>query len=177
MHSRALLGLFTCASLSLACASPASPRVVPPASPESLALFERVKALEGTWTMPDEQGGTQVASVFTLSSSGSAVREVMFPGTPHEMTNVYHLDGPALVMTHYCAGGNQPRMRAEAVDAATLAFRLDAISNLTAADGAYMGELTLVSEGPDTLRAAWKTFQNGAVVTDHSPVFTLTRRR
>lgn len=159
-----------------ACASSAGLRTVPAPTPEAEALFARVKALAGTWELTDEQGARQVASVFTVSSQGSVVREVMFPGAEHEMTNLYHLDGPRLVMTHYCAGGNQPRLRAEAVDGSTLAFHLDAITNL-AADASYMGELTLVSEGPDTLRAAWKSFQDGQVLSDHSPVFVLTRRR
>lgn len=163
-------------ALLCACASSAARRTVPAPTPEAEALFARVKALAGTWEMADEQGGRQVASVFSVSSQGSVVREVMFPGAEQEMTNLYHLDGPALVMTHYCAGGNQPRLRAEAVDAATLTFRLDSITNL-AADATYMGELTLVSEGPDTLRAAWKSFQDGKVLDDHSPVFVLTRRR
>lgn len=34
------------------------------------------------------------------------------------MTSVYHLDGADLRMTHYCAAGNQPRLRAERIDAA-----------------------------------------------------------
>ncbi len=40
----------------------------------------------------------------------------MYPGMEHEMTNMYTLDGNTLVMTHYCAGGNQPRMRATGVE-------------------------------------------------------------
>ncbi|MEQ1891401.1 MAG: hypothetical protein ABL998_02570 [Planctomycetota bacterium] len=159
-----------------ACASSAALRTVPAPTPEAEALFARVKALEGTWELTDEQGARQVASVFSVSSQGSVVREVMFPGAEHEMTNVYHLDGPSLVMTHYCASGNQPRLLAEAVDAATLAFHLDSVTNLTAADAAYMGALTLVCETPDRLRAEWKTFQDGRVVTEHSPVFVLTRK-
>ncbi len=54
-----------------------------------------------------------VTCVFKLLSGGSAVRETMFPGTDHEMTNMYHLDGHDLVLTHYCAEGNQSRMRAK----------------------------------------------------------------
>jgi hypothetical protein len=79
-------------------------------------------------------------------------------------------------MTHYCAEGNQPRLLARSVDAATLAFRYDSVSNLTAPDTAFMGELTLVEVDPDTLRMEWKSLRNGAVLSEHSPVFVLTRR-
>lgn len=78
-------------------------------------LLGKVKTLEGEWTLtgPDGQPGS---IVFKTSSAGSVVRETMFPGQPHEMTNVYHMDGPTCVVTHYCAAGNQPRMRAAKLD-------------------------------------------------------------
>ncbi|MEZ6019293.1 MAG: hypothetical protein R3F17_04090 [Planctomycetota bacterium] len=43
------------------------------------------------------------------------MREIMFPGQPFEMTNVYRLDGNDLCVTHFCAVGNQPQMRATAL--------------------------------------------------------------
>ena len=161
----------------VACASSSALRVVPAATPAQEGLFARVKALEGTWELRDEQGQSQVASVFTVSSKGSVVRELMFPGSEHEMTNVYHMDGAELVVTHYCASGNQPRLRARALDADTLAFTCDSVTNLTAADATYMGELTLVTAGSDTLRAEWKSLRAGQVLPEHSPVFVLTRRK
>ncbi|MSR64056.1 MAG: hypothetical protein EXS08_16665 [Planctomycetes bacterium] len=162
----------------VACASSSELRVVEAATPAQTALlFDQVKALEGNWEMTDEQGQGQVASVFALSSNGSVVREIMFPGTPSEMTNVYHMDGPTLVMTHYCAEGNQPRMRACTAEQGTIAFRFDSVTNLTEPHAEYMGELTLVRVDADTLRAEWKSMQDGKVVPDHSPVFTLTRKK
>ena len=161
-----------------ACATAPELHVVEAATPaENALLFDQVKALEGTWEMADEQGVRQVASVFTLSSNGSVVREVMYPGQPAEMTNVYHMDGPTLVMTHYCAGGNQPRMRACTAEQGTIAFHFDSVTNLTDPQAQYMGELTLVRVDPDTLLEEWKTMQDGKVVPEHSPVFTLTRKK
>jgi len=32
---------------------------------------------------------------------------------PHEMVSIYTVDGPDLVMTHYCVLGNKPRMKAD----------------------------------------------------------------
>ena len=55
---------------------------------------------------PDE-----AAVTFKLTGAGSALVETQFPGMPHEMVSVYHLDGKELRMTHYCAAGNQPRVK------------------------------------------------------------------
>ena len=50
-------------------------------------------------------------SSYRVASGGSVVQETLFPGSPHEMISMYHLAGGQLVMTHYCAMGNQPRMK------------------------------------------------------------------
>jgi len=51
------------------------------------ALLTAIQSLEGRWKDP-EIGET----VLEVTSGGSVVRETMFPGQPHEMTNMYSLD-------------------------------------------------------------------------------------
>lgn len=84
------------------------------ASPAAASL-EKMKKLVGTWVAADKDGKPtdQVVSVVKLTGAGSVVHETLFPGQPHEMVSMYHLDGNDLVMTHYCALGNQPRMKAD----------------------------------------------------------------
>jgi hypothetical protein len=41
---------------------------------------------------------------------------------PYEMVTVYHLDGKKLVLTHYCSGGTQPRVRSKGLKGNVLAF-------------------------------------------------------
>lgn len=151
-------------------------KVAGPNTPATVAAFERIKALAGTWesTSADHPGTT----VFAVSSNGSVVREIMLPGTEHEMTNVYHMDGPDLVVTHYCAIGNQPRMRARPSDVSAdrIAFGPDGVMNLRRDDEIYMGQLTLIFIGPDTLRQEWRTFRQGQVNEDHA-VFEMRRRQ
>src|SRR5262245_869312 len=79
------------------------------------AGLERLKKLAGTWVAADAAGQPtdQVVSVLRVTAAGSAVVETLFPGQAHEMVSVYHRDGKDLVMTHYCALGNQPRMKAD----------------------------------------------------------------
>jgi hypothetical protein len=77
--------------------------------------LEQLKKLAGTWVAADENGKVtdKIVSIIKVTAAGSAVHETLFPGQPHEMVSVYHMDGADLVMTHYCALGNQPRMKAD----------------------------------------------------------------
>src|ERR1700722_13088585 len=79
------------------------------------AGLDKLKKLTGTWVEADKDGKPtdKVVSVIKVTASGSAVTETLFPGQPMEMVSVYHKDGADLVMTHYCALGNQPRMKAD----------------------------------------------------------------
>jgi hypothetical protein len=148
--------------------------VVAPATAAQTAMLEKVKGLEGTWEMKGDDG--KPATVVFHTGGGNTVREIMFPGDKQEMTNMYHLDGQSLVMTHYCAVGNQPRMRAVAGgDPNSLAFKFDSVTNKTAPDQMYMGEMTLTILDKDTIREDWLHFVNG---TPGKPTsFELKRKR
>ena len=162
------------AIVGVGCAT-SQPHAVAAATPQqTAAMFGQVKSLEGTWEMTDEKGNTMVAAVFAVSSNGSVVREVMFPGAPHEMTNVYHMDGPTLLVTHYCAEGNQPVMRARTATPGRIAFEFDSITNFTDPSGSYMGELTLVIVDKNHLRQEWVSFKDGKAQAP--TVFELKRR-
>ncbi len=101
----------------------ATAQVLPVTAGELTAedVFGKLKAMEGSWraeaaeALEGEAGGEEPTEPgthdFRASANGTVVMEVMSPGTPHEMINMYHMDGEDLVLTHYCAGGNQPIMR------------------------------------------------------------------
>ncbi len=114
---------------------------------------------------------------YSRSSGGSALREVMFPGAEHEMTNMYTLDGDAVVMTHYCAAGNQPRMRANKMGDRRLDFHFEDISDLNAEDEVYMGELSIVWVDSDHIEQHWRSFLGAERNPDHDVVFALSRER
>ncbi len=134
----------------------AKARMVEPATAQQQAqMLDRVKTLAGTWEIRGETDW-EMGSTFTVSSNGSAVREVMFPGMPHEMTNMYHMDGDSIVMTHYCAEGNQPRMRCVAAGPDRLTFRFDSVTNLTKDDKGFMGEMTLVFVDSNNFQQIWR---------------------
>jgi hypothetical protein len=139
-----------------------SPRVVtPPTEAQRHELWDPIAALAGEWTHPDENGKAAVALVIKVSSNKSIVHETMMPGTPYEMTNVYHMDGASVVLTHYCAAGNQPRMRATEAKDGVFVFRADSVTNLRSADESYMGSVTLKITDADHFETDWTSWTNG----------------
>ncbi len=182
------VGMAVAASALTGCAghsgsSPASmgvsvPKVVSAASKERQQLMlEQVKALAGTWEAQNpETKNWEPAVTYTVSSAGSVVREVMFPGAAHEMTNLYHMDGDSLVVTHYCAMGNQPKMRATSAKPGRIDFTFDSVTNLRSSDETYMGSMSLVWKDANTITQSWKSYKNGQEETGHAPNFELRRK-
>lgn len=78
--------------------------------------FGWIKGLVGQWEGTVEWSGArsdkgQMGATYQQAGNGSAVVETLSIASEPLMTSVYHLDGPDLRMTHYCAAGNQPRFR------------------------------------------------------------------
>ena len=159
-------------ALSAAACTTSGPTRVVEADPAHRAeLLGAVTALQGRWVMHAPEG--DAFTEFQVTANGTAVRETMFPGTPHEMTNMYVLDGNVLEMTHYCAGGNQPRMSADALVDGRLEFRPVTVGDLKSADEPYMGAMTLVLIDADHIEQRWVAYNQTS--DEHSPVFTLER--
>ena len=141
-------------------------------------IMERLKSLEGDWMAIDEQGEVteQVGARFRLTASGSALQELMFPGTPHEMLNVYHMDGERVLMTHYCSAGSQPRLEvvpAEKDDGLLLKF--ESITNLESPTAHFMHHAEYQWEGENRLTTYWYGSSEGEVQGD-AAVFRLVRK-
>jgi len=143
---------------------------------DSKAAFEKIKGLAGTWegTAPPEMPNVTVQ--YRVTGGGSAVVETQFPGTPHEMVTVYHMDGDDVVMTHYCAAGNQPRMKLDKAASKDdeLYFTFAGGSNVDTAKGAYMHDVRLVLKPGDKLQEDWTSFKDGK--KDHTAVFQTSRK-
>jgi hypothetical protein len=105
------------------------------------AKFEKIKALAGEWE--STEGPVPTKLIYRVTAGGSAVVETIFPGQPHEMVTVYHMDGETLMCTHYCAAMNQPRMRCTKLDGDTLAFQFLDITNAKDKDAACISQIDL----------------------------------
>ncbi len=142
------------------------------ATSKAQPALEKLKTLAGEWVFADGENKGKLAVVYTVSSGGTAVVERLFPGSDHEMTTVFHVDGDRLMMTHYCAVGNQPRMHAEpATD--RLAFAFTGGSNVAAGDG-HMNAMTLTFVDDDHFTEQW-TFKGAG--DGHSSTFRFERKK
>ena len=155
--------LFTVLTLVAALGLPASAKEkIPPLSaPEA---FAKIKSLAGAWTGKAGDAGKEfdVAVVYHVTAAGSAVMETLFPGTEHEMITMYHLDGDKLVLTHYCAQGNQPRMALTKKSTNNLLdFDFTGSTNMKSKKDTHMhaGRLRLVDA--NTLSSEWDSFEDG----------------
>ena len=149
-----------------------------PASPAAAALA-RLQALAGEWVDLDGSTGQkgQVVVAYHVTGAGSALVETIFPGSPHEMTTVYHTDGDDLVLTHYCAAGNQPHMRARKPTGDKLVFEFDGGTNLDPAKDMHMHSGWIALLGPDRVDAEWQGWVNGSPAGAHVAKFHLARKK
>ena len=142
-------------------------------------LLEPVSGLVGEWDMTDETGAEVLASRFEVTGGGSAVCETMFPGTEYQMTNLYHMDGQKLVVTHYCAVGNQPRMAATKArrtdEGLVYEFKFQSVSNLRPEHDHYMGQMTMTICDNGTVRQDWRSYDREGALGE--PVIFELRRR
>ena len=132
-------------------------------SPPAPHLLDRFKALAGEWSAAGLDGNSAPNATmrYEVTAGGSAVVETLFPGTPHEMRTVYVKDGDDVVLTHFCASGHHPRMRAKATADGTLVFDYDGALNFDPAKDGHMHDASFTFVGPDEIRSRWSFWQGG----------------
>jgi hypothetical protein len=140
------------------------------------AAFAKLKALAGAWEGTVEGEPGEHAVEYRVTSGGNAVIESLFAGESHEMVSLYYLNGDDLVLTHYCAMGNQPHMRLDrqASSAGELRFTLDGGTGFDPAKDPHVhaGRIRLGDGG--RLESEWEFFENGR--HQHSGHFVLKRK-
>src|SRR5687767_2900395 len=108
----------------LGCSS--SPSSSAPSSPstsrhvQSPSAWQHMQRLAGSWSGTADSGG-QVDIVVRSIARASTLAETFGPPGRETMT-LYHSDGGGLIATHYCAQGNQPRLRATSIAADRIVF-------------------------------------------------------
>ena len=145
-------------------------------------VMARLAELEGEWILLDENGEETdvIGSTFRITSAGSAIMERMFPDSPdgHEMLNVYHADGDRVLMTHYCAAGNQPRVEVRTTDDENrLELRFESITNLATPDADHMRQAEYIFDGKDRLTTRWRSMTDGKLSDGNSITFELRRKK
>lgn len=142
---------------------------------DDAARFEEVKSLAGTWVsygQSDAPPGSKVT--YRVTAAGSAVEEVVFAGSPHEMVTLYTLDRGRLVLTHYCALANQPRMELQPGGAPhTLTFDCTSLGNGNVSKDMHMHHAEFRLVDASHIESAWTMWKDGAA--DETVKFMLER--
>jgi hypothetical protein len=143
-----------------------------PAS-RSTPAFDQLKSLAGEWEGKNS-GGNSAKVFYSVVSNGSVVMEHMAPKTDYEMVTMYSLDGDRIVVTHYCAAGNQPTMQTAPSPAANgkYDFSFVRVSGTKTPDEGHMSALTLTIADKDHMTQAWTYDDHGKTMVD---TFTYTR--
>lgn len=133
-----------------------------------------MKALVGHWEGTAE--GAPVAVSYKLVSNGTALMETMdMAGESETMITMYHPDGADLVATHYCAMGNQPRLRARsAADPGILDFAFVDATNISDPAGEVMQNLLVTFQDADHFQQTWTAKKDGK---RQSMKFAYTRKK
>jgi hypothetical protein len=144
---------------------------------QAKAAFEKLKGLAGNWEgmregAGDEEAVTEAESapdvthIFRIASAGTVVMETMNPGGDEEMINMYHLDGNALMVTHYCAGGNQPAMLLNPMRSTEdmLYFELIGGTNFDPEVDPHIHAIEIALQGPDRIKSVFDAYNEGKKV-------------
>ncbi len=108
---RALAGMLFVSLMQLSPAWMATAETVAPGNDRAAAnAFIQLSSLVGVWDGKFEDGRPHRVS-YRLTAGGTVLIETWTLGPARESLTLYHLDGDALMATHYCPQGNQPRLQ------------------------------------------------------------------
>jgi hypothetical protein len=153
---------------------------------DAKTAFAKIKTLVGEWKTEisgDHKGKESghhekedAVVTYRLTGAGSALIETQFPGTGHEMVTVYHLDGEDLRMTHYCAMGNQPRLKLDRANSAPdhLIFLFDGGSNLDPQKDMHIHGLDITFQKDGHVTSTWEGYSDGK--SAGRTAFAMTRK-
>jgi hypothetical protein len=135
--------------------------------------FDQLKSLAGSWEGKSSEGEPVQVS-YRMTAGGSALMSEIV-GHGEDMISMINFDGPnRLLLTHYCAVGNQPRMQATASpDGKTITFNFVDATNLDSQQSGHMDHVVLAMLGPDHHIEEWNFVDHGKQI---KRVFDLTRK-
>ena len=141
------------------------------AQTDSQKAFAAIKNMPGTWEGNTSMGPVQVN--FKVTSGGTAVMSEILG--KENMISMFNMDGPnRLLLTHYCAMGNQPRMEASvSPDGKTFTFTYVDATNLSALDAGHMQRMILTVIDDNHHTEEWVFADHGK---EHKELFDLRRK-
>jgi hypothetical protein len=148
-------------------AASAGPEVAPETVVDAATarqVFERFRALSGEWRGRSSTGWTDRSSVRVIAAGSVVVATSDFEAHPHEtMITLYHLDGPRMMLTHYCVAQNQPRLQVTGVRdrgrSVTFSFRDG--TNLLSRNQGHMDQAVFEFQDDDHFSSRWSFYRDG----------------
>ena len=136
--------------------------------------FTQLKSLTGSWEGKSADGKPLLVS-FRETAGGSAIMSEI--QGDHGMISMINMDGPnKLLMTHYCAAGNEPRMRASlSPDGKTITFNFLDATNLASPNDGHMRKMVLTIQDKDHFSEQWSFRKDGKDVMHEA--FQYTRKQ
>ena len=119
--------------------------------------FDLMKSLIGNWEGKTAMGNVSVS--YRLTAGGSALLseiQSQMEGKSEDMISMIHLDNGRLLLTHYCAAGNQPRMQATtSADGKTITFDFVDATNLPSTETGHMHKVVFTFVDSDHHTEEW----------------------
>lgn len=126
-------------------------------------VFKQLSSLVGVWDGKFEDGRPHRVT-YRLTAGGTVLVETWALSATRESLTLYHLDGDALVATHYCPQGNQPRLRLSraAGPAGRLSFEFRDGGNLQVPGKSHQHAFWIELRGPDAFARSETYVENGS---------------
>jgi len=143
------------------------------AQTDAQKAFNKIKSMSGTWVFKAPDGKSTDVNFRTVSAGSAVMSEILAPN--EDMISMIHLDGPnRLLLTHYCASGNQPRMAANvSPDGKIITFNYIDATNLADPDTGHMRKMVLTVIDDNHHTEEWIFVDHGKEMKE---VFDLHRK-
>lgn len=128
-----------------------------------VSTFEQLKRLEGEWVGKSSKGWEEHIT-FAVMASGSVVYEDSSPSKPKQrMMTMFYLDGPRLMLTHFCVSKIHPRLEATSLadEGREVTFEFIDAANLSSRDQGHMDKAVLRFINDDSFTERWTWYQKG----------------
>jgi hypothetical protein len=126
------------------------------------AVFKQLQTLVGEWEGKTEAGRVLKVS-YRLTANNSVLVETWTLGPQRESLTLYHMDNEDLIATHYCALGNQPRLRLkEGGSASVFTFEFISATNLPKPEIAHQHRFEIEILQANSLARSETYLENGA---------------
>jgi hypothetical protein len=135
--------------------------------------FDQLKSLTGSWEGKNSMGEPVQVS-YRMTAGGSALMSEI-DGHGEQMISMIHFDGAnRLLLTHYCAVGNQPRLQARASpEGKSVTFNFLDATNLDSPQSGHMDHVVIAMLDSNHHTEEWTFTDHGKEMKE---VFDLTRK-